>query len=294
MKTLNYGIEVECIGASRQALAAAIQRVVGGTVFGTSYHATVRAPDGREWNVVNDGSLSGSVNGEIVSPILTYSDLEALQNIVREVRKAGATVDESCSIHVHVGVERFDAPAIGRLIKLMNKNELIIEKALGISSARLGRYCKRVDQAMLRRLELERPTTMAQLKRVWYGEENVTAQRYHHSRYAGLNVNSTFVRSTVEFRVFQGSLHAGEVKAYVQLSLGLAAKALTSKSASSKKREFKPASGRYDMRTLLLALNFVGDEFRTARLHLTKRLGGSSAWKNGRPAPATTQVAPLA
>jgi hypothetical protein len=43
--------------------------------------------------------------------------------------------------------------------------------------------------------------------------------------------------------------------------------------------------------TLSLALGFVGDEFKTARLHLTKRLGGSAAWRgerrDRRPRPAT-------
>jgi len=36
----------------------------------------------------------------------------------------------------------------------------------------------------------------------------------------------------------------------------------------------------------------VGDEFKTARHHLTKRLAGSAAWKGerrDRRAPATTQ-----
>jgi hypothetical protein len=32
----------------------------------------------------------------------------------------------------------------------------------------------------------------------------------------------------------------------------------------------------------LLALGLVGDEFKTARLHLTAHLQGSAAWKHGR------------
>jgi hypothetical protein len=68
----------------------------------------------------------------------------------------------------------------------------------------------------------------------------------------------------------------------VQLVLALAAKGLTGRAASSKRRAFDPATAKYDMRTLLLALGFVGDEFKTARLHLTKHLGGSAAWKGER------------
>ena len=88
----------------------------------------------------------------------------------------------------------------------------------------------------------------------------------------------------MEFRLFNGSLHAGEVKAYVQLCLALASKAMKAKSTSGKKRAYTPASGRYDMRVILLGLGLIGDEFATARHHLTKRLDGSSSWKNGRPA----------
>jgi hypothetical protein len=286
MKTLKFGIEIETVGLGWAGLAAAIQKVVGGTTQYTSGGMELTAADGRVWSVVRDGSLSGSVNGEIVSPILTYADLEPLQEVVREVRKAGARVDSSCGIHVHVGAESFDARAVANLVKMMNKHELIIEKALGVSEARLVRYCKRVDQAMMQRLESQRPQTLAAMNRVWYGQETTSPRRYDDSRYHALNLNSFFVRKTVEFRLFNGSLHAGEVKSYVQLCLALAAKAMKAKSTSGKKRAFTPASGRYDMRVILLGLGLIGDEFATARHHLTKRLGGSSAWKNGRPSPA--------
>jgi hypothetical protein len=83
-------------------------------------------------------------------------------------------------------------------------------------------------------------------------------------------------------RLFNGTLHAGEVKAYVQLSLALAAKALASKAASSKRRDFNPATAKYDSRVLVVGLGLIGDEFKTARHHLTKRLAGSAAWKGER------------
>lgn len=48
-----------------------------------------------------------SRSGEIVSPVLGYDDIELLQQIVRAVRAAGARVDETCGIHVHVGAHHF-------------------------------------------------------------------------------------------------------------------------------------------------------------------------------------------
>ena len=295
MKTLRFGVEIETTRLSRQHLAVAIQRATGGSVGVGSSSATVQMADGRVWNIVPDGSLNGSVNGEIVSPILTYADLDMLQNVVREVRKAGAVADDSCGLHVHTSSEDLDPRGIARLIKMQHKHELIIEQALGVSPDRLARFCKRVDPEVLRRVEAIRPTTVAQLKRAWYGDENTVPQRYSPTRYRALNCNGWLVRGAVEYRAFNGTLHAGEVKAAVQFALAFTAKAITAKSVSSKKRPYNPASGRYDARTLLLAIGLIGPECRTVRHHFTKRLGGSSAWKNGRPAPAamptTTEVA---
>ena len=41
---------------------------------------------------------------------------------------------------------------------------------------------------------------------------------------------------------------------------------------------------KYAMRTWLLRLGFIGDEFKTAREILTKRLDGDTAFRNGRAA----------
>ena len=41
---------------------------------------------------------------------------------------------------------------------------------------------------------------------------------------------------------------------------------------------------KYAMRTWLLRLGFIGDEFKTARDLLTKRLDGDTAFRHGRAA----------
>jgi hypothetical protein len=97
-----------------------------------------------------------------------------------------------------------------------------------------------------------------------------------------LNLHSLFFRGTIEYRAFNGTLHAGKVKAYIQFVLALSAKALKAKSASSKRREFNPATAKYDFRVFLLSLDMVGEEFKTARFHLLSLLEGSAAWKHGR------------
>jgi hypothetical protein len=284
MKTLKFGIEIETTGRSRQVLAEAIRGVVGGTVRSEYRSWYVTAADGRKWSIVPDGSLNGgdSNSGEVVSPILTYADLDTVQNIIRAVRAAGAKADTSTGIHIHVGAEHFSPKAVANLVKLVHKQERLIEHALGVDAQRLERYCRPIDQGFLRRLEAMRPQTKQELSTAWYGHANALPSRYDNSRYHGLNLNSYFFRGTIEFRYFNGTTHAGEVKAYLQFVLALCAKALTTKTASSKRREFNTASAKYDFRTFLLHLNLIGDEFKTARLHLMKKLAGSAAWKGAR------------
>lgn len=282
MRTLRFGIEIETVGQAKEVVAAAIQSVVGGTASPERGGHKVIAADGRVWRAVHDASLSGWNNAEIVSPILSYDDLEMLQNVVRAARAAGARADASTGIHIHIDGSRFDAKAVTNLVKVVHKQERLIEHALGVSRARLDRYCRPIDSRFMDRIETRRPGTLRDLSEAWYGYQNSRPSRYDHTRYHGLNLNSLFFRGTIEFRYFNGTVHAGKVKAYVQLVLALAAKALTARAASSKRREFNPATAKYDFRVLLLQLGMIGDEFKTARLHLTKNLGGSAAWKGGR------------
>jgi hypothetical protein len=57
---------------------------------------------------------------------------------------------------------------------------------------------------------------------------------------------------------------------------------MKARSASSAKRTYDAATAKYDFRVFLLHLGLIGPEFKTARLHLLKRLGGSAAWKGER------------
>jgi hypothetical protein len=89
---------------------------------------------------------------------------------------------------------------------------------------------------------------------------------------------------TVEFRFMEGCLHSGKIRAGLSLCLALAAKAINSKCASSKKRAYDPASAKYDFRVFLIsALKLNGEEFKNVRKHLLANMPGDSAWKHGRP-----------
>ena len=300
LRELSYGVEIETIGRTREAVARAIQGRVGGEVryVGTPYSFDpwqVTDAQGRVWKVVKDASLNNvpdHLRAEIVSPILTYADMETLQRVIRALRAAGARVDDTTAIHIHVGADPFDGRSLSRLARLVYKQEPLIFTALGIRQHRLDRYSKPMSPDFIAKLERRRPCTKDQLNRIWYGRRNTSPQHYDATRYYGVNFHNVWYRGTVEFRWFEGTLHAGKVKAYVQFVLALAAKGLNGRAASSRKREFRPESAKYDFRVFLLHLGLIGDEFKTARKHLLSAMPGDAAFKRGRPKPRPAATAP--
>ncbi|MCJ8501448.1 amidoligase family protein [Desulfatitalea alkaliphila] len=298
LRELRYGIEIETVKRTREQIAWAIHSVVGGHVRHIGQPASydpweVEDLRGRKWKVVNDASLTNvpsHLRAELVSPVLAYDDLEQLQEVARAIRKAGGKINSQCGIHIHIDAEPFDGRKLGNLAKVVYKQEPLILHALGINSDRLRRYTRPVSDELIRNIERHRPKTKAQLNRIWYGYHNNQPQHYDNTRYHGVNLHNVWYRGTVEFRWFEATLHAGKIKAYLQFCLGIAAKALNGRAASSRKRDFDPQSAKYDFRVFLLHLGLIGDEFKTARLHLMKNMPGDAAFKKGRPKPDETET----
>ena len=286
MRAIRFGIEIETVRRTREQAAAAIHSVVGGTIRHVGYLASydpweVNDLRGRKWKVVADASLSSvpkHLQAEIVSPVLTYDDIPQLQEVIRAARRVGCRVDSRCGIHIHVDGAVFDTKKLLNLAKTFYKQEELILHALGIHADR-QRYCRRLSDDFIRRIEQRRPRTLRDLNRAWYGRENTAPQHYDSTRYATLNLHNLWYRNTVEVRAANSTLHAGKVKAYIQFVLALAAKAITARAASSRKREFNPESAKYDLRVLLLRLGMIGDEFKTARMHLMANMSGDAAFK---------------
>lgn len=296
MRSLGWGIEIETVGRSREVVAMAVAKALGLPAdaarcydFGHGDWQVVQA-DGRVWKVMHDGSLSMG-GAEIVSPILRGTgEIELIQAIIREVRAAGAksSAADNCGIHVHIGAEGLDGQGVSRLAKIVSKFEPMATDALQIAAERSS-YCKAIPQAFIAGLKPK--MTKDQVSALWYRTAPNASYptRYDHSRYHGCNLNSYFYRGTVEFRWFNGSLHAGEVKAYVQLCLALVARAETSKSASATPIKLGGMSPKARMGNYIwMTLQLRGAEWSTLRTHLTKHLSNAKPTK----APQAGEVAP--
>ena len=304
MKKQTIGVEVEMNHITRSGAAK-----IAAEYFGTGRcedtarrngYSTWSAWDasGREWKFQKDVSIAGddAHKCELVTPILTYSDIEILQELIRRLRKAGAKSDatQGCGVHIHIGAKGHTPQSLRNLANIMASHESLLAEALNLDHYRMSRYCRTVDEAFLQQVNKKKPATMAAFADIWYTSQNASYGRDHHyndSRYHMLNYHATFTKGTIEFRLFQfdapadgkrNGLHAGQLKSYIQLCLALSQMAKDVKCASPKPQQHE--NPKYAMRTWLLRLGFVGEEFSTARDFLTRRLSGDAAFRNGRAA----------
>ena len=302
MRNQNFGIEIEMTGITRNKAAKVIAKHFNTTALhvGGSYDAyTIRDNDDRQWKIVSDASIrcrarndtpAGDLYSvEFVSPICNYSDIESIQEIVRKLRAEGAKVNNSCGIHVHIDAANHTPKTLRNIVNIVASKEDILYKALDIEVAR-ERYCKKANAKFLDDLNQQRPTSMSGVEALWYNGYGSRHSHYDNSRYHGLNLHSVFSKGTIEFRLFNSTLHAGEVKSYIQLCLAVSNQALVQRAASRTKTQTD--NEKYTFRTWLLRLGLIGKEFETARMHLLKKLDGNIAWRD--PAQAEAQRQRLA
>lgn len=233
MMKQTIGVEVEMNNITRTKAAQ-----LAAEFFGTGRHEhtagrngydTYSAWDGegREWKFQKDVSIHGpdSEKCELVTPILTYTDMETLQELIRRLRKAGAKSDATrgCGVHIHIGAKGHTPQSLRNLANIMASHESLLASALNLDRSRMNRYCRTVSKDFLVELNRKKPKTMAALADTWYGSQNADYGRsahYNESRYHMLNLHATFTKGTIEFRLFQfdapangkqNGLHAGQI-----------------------------------------------------------------------------------
>lgn len=178
MKKQTIGVEVEMNSIARDKAAR-----VAAKFFGTGRHEytarrngyeTYSAWDaqGREWKFQKDVSIAGpdSEKCELVTPILTYGDIETLQELIRQLRHAGAKSDagRGCGVHIHIGAKGHTPQSLRNLANIMAGHESLIADALNLDRWRMNRYCRTVDPRFLEEVNRKKPATMAALADIWY------------------------------------------------------------------------------------------------------------------------------
>ena len=285
LRELAFGVEIEFTGMTRKRAAEICAAYFGTEVRQeTQQKFSVSDERGRNWRFVYDSSIRAVPGGqeyqvELVSPICRYEDIERIQELVRKLRNEGhMKINRSCGLHIHVDGAQFDARTLRNLVNLVANKEDMIYRALNVEAGREMRYCKKTDPQFLRELNEKKPKDLQTFRQIWYQDsrQNMTHGHYDSSRYRCLNLHSFFEKGTVEYRVFNGTSHAGRIKAAIQFVLAITAQALNQKYVQLGKTQSD--NEKYTFRTWLLRLGLIGDEFKTARNFLLKNLEGNSAW----------------
>ena len=296
--TTKFGTEIEFTGIQRmdavQVIADVLTRADGTPTtpyyIGTYYDSWgVKDADGREWKMTYDGSIDTEGHNkyyscELVTPILDYqNDMSTLQTIIRELRKKGAKVNNSCGQHVHIDGAGYTAGMLKNMIHLMYGHQELLGKALKIDDRRRT-FCKELSESLLKRVDSHKNLDMKTLEDEWYyGQDSLRTTHYNNSRYHMLNLHSFFHgHGTLEFRCFNSTLHAGEVRANITLCLAMDKMARTQKRISADKGI--QDNDKFAMRTWMNRMGLIGDEFKAVREHMMKNLTGCAAWRFGIPA----------
>lgn len=315
-----FGVEVEMYNITRAKAAVVVKQTLEAwthetwAIQGPGWHLDERkickpfgGPDDPVWKIESDSSIIAAnafERTELVSPVLTWDQMPLLQQIIRDLRAAGARSNPAhqCGVHVHVDGTGHTAKSLLNLTNIMASHEQLLIGSIGIAPERMH-WCQTVNPSFLHKANVVKTSSLNRLKEIWYGTQGEpTTGHYNETRYHMLNLHSFFEGKGVEFRLFQfdnydptrpvgrkGGLHAGQLKAYVQLCLAMNYRALHSRSASP--TPLQSENQRYTMRCWLLRLGFIGDEFATARGVFTNRLPGDTAFRHGRPTKAAETAA---
>ncbi len=116
IKDQYFGMEDEMTGITREQAAktlAAYFGTVARHARGTYDAWTVSDGEGKEWKLVSDGSIKAEqkigdeyrptdnyeFRVELVTPKLTYDELPKMQEVIRQLKNAGAKINDSCGLH---------------------------------------------------------------------------------------------------------------------------------------------------------------------------------------------------
>lgn len=295
LKDQYFGTEIEMTGITRQHAAEVVAEMFGTSCFHRSSYDSwcVRDQQGKEWKFSRDVSITPQVKRrgrrmeadddyrtEMVSPKLEYSEMGKLQEVVRCLRHNGAFVNKSCGQHVHVDAANHTPRSLKNAMTIMYSKEDILFKALKVQTSRESDYCQKVRPAVLEKIRRmpNSTITMEQFKRAWYQGGDGSHEHYNWTRYAALNLHAVFNKGTLEWRCFESTLHAGEVRANITLALAISAQAINQKCTQMRKTPVteNPA---FTFRTFLLRLGLIGPEYKNVREHLLKNLEGDRAWR---------------
>lgn len=191
---MKFGIELEIIGLTRQQAARVLQNANIPCQDSGYNHNTIQT-----WKVVHDSSISSRSGGcEVVSPpmILNAESLQQLKTVCEALNDAGADVNKSCGVHVHIDVNEESSETIANVFNRYKKFETTIDTFMPVSRrSNNGRYCQ---------------SLIPQSDRIFRDKAQIRSM-CSVTRYLKVNLQSFARYGTIEFRQHSGSINASKL-----------------------------------------------------------------------------------
>lgn len=186
--SFTFGVEIECDVYRRN-----LETEAAATGFAHYYHtagySTCHIDNHRTFKFVHDGSLIGSNPIEAVSPVLSGRDGKAALKLACDtLNRAGAAVNRSCGLHVHIGAADLTSEQYANVFANYYYLESLIDSFMA-PSRRTNHYAK-----PLRGLDVARMTSRTSVQ-----------CEMRHDRYYKVNCMSYDRHKTIEFRQHQGT-----------------------------------------------------------------------------------------
>lgn len=194
-KSFTFGVEIEC-GVPRNAIASAAEQT------GLYYrYEGYNHDDGKAYfKFVRDGSLTCADSIECVSPVLKGTNgKKALKTVCETLNRAGATVNRSCGLHVHIGA----ATLTGAQYANVFANYAMLERVIDTFMAPSRR--NNVYARSLAGYDFTHAAAFSDIRRI------LGRNRYHK-----VNAESYHAHKTIEFRQHGGTTDYEKISRWVQ------------------------------------------------------------------------------
>lgn len=192
-----FGVEIEC-NVNRGAIRAAAET----TGMHYEYQGYNHNDGHAYFKFVTDGSVHGSDPIECVSPVLKGANGKvALRNALHTLNQAGASVNRSCGLHVHIGASDLTPEQYANVFANYYHLEALIDSFMANSRRRYNnQYCRSVRDHN----ELQNCHSIEDVRTV-----------LHRDRYHKINPMSYDRHKTIEFRQHQGSTDYRKISHWV-------------------------------------------------------------------------------
>lgn len=170
----------------------------------------------RGWEIDYDGSLDNGAEyrpkdrNKLYWKEDCFDQMKEIIGLIKAHR--GKIKANTCGLHVHVDMKKFKNKEIVSIIQAFIKNQGKIYRQFRVIPSRED-YAQKIAKEVIEQVNVKRIRALRSKKETSY--EN----GYFGDRHYGLNVVSLNKHGTLEFRVFNGSIHISKIKQAVKFAL---------------------------------------------------------------------------